>query len=291
MIKKYHIRQLEELTGIKVHTIRMWEKRYNLISPERTNTNIRYYDEESMKKFLLVSILYHNSFKISEIAKLSLEQLREQVLLQNKTNEDYDFWEEEMLSVVFSFDEFGFSNLIRENIFALGLNKTIIFLILPFWKRIELLWLTEAIDILHKEFVFEQLKRFFYSVIHSISKHFVPEREKYLIFNDGNEMNFFNTLFAEIILRKKNFKIVSLANSDLADIVDSAETLKITKIITSINAHTKFVSQILPIAENNPNINFYIIDKDYVLPEDRVNLILINALEDFEDEVLFKFYS
>ena len=289
MIKKYHIRHLEELTGIKVHTIRMWEKRYNLIHPERTDTNIRYYDEANMKKFLLISILYHNKFKISEIAKLSTEQLREQVLLQNKTNEDYEFWEEEMLSAVANFNEFEFTNLIRENIFALGLSKTIIFLLLPFWKRVNLLWMTEALTHLHKEFVFEQLKRFFYSSIHSISKHFVPERDKFILFNDGNEINFFNILFAEIILRKNNFKIISLPNLSLCEILDDIETFNSNKIITSINSHTKFKNDILKLAEENNSTKFFVIDNEYILSDERQNLILINSLEDFEDEVVFNF--
>ena len=76
MSKKYHIRDLEEATGIKAHTIRIWEKRYNIIQPERSETNIRYYDEATFKKFLLITSLYRsNTAKISEISKLSIEEI------------------------------------------------------------------------------------------------------------------------------------------------------------------------------------------------------------------------
>jgi len=84
MQKKYHIHDLEDITGIKAHTIRMWEKRYNIIKPDRSNTNIRYYDEATFKKFLLISQLYHNNIKISDISRLNIEQLKEKALFPKK---------------------------------------------------------------------------------------------------------------------------------------------------------------------------------------------------------------
>ena len=72
---QYSIRDLERLTGIKAHTIRIWEKRYGLIEPERTNTNIRAYCDAELKKLLNISILNRNGFKISKIASLSPEEI------------------------------------------------------------------------------------------------------------------------------------------------------------------------------------------------------------------------
>ncbi|HTN18456.1 MAG TPA: MerR family transcriptional regulator, partial [Chitinophagaceae bacterium] len=76
----YQISDLQRLSGIKAHTIRIWEKRYTIIAPHRTDTNIRYYDDQQLKKLLKVAVLVDAGFKISKIAALSSEELREAVL-------------------------------------------------------------------------------------------------------------------------------------------------------------------------------------------------------------------
>ena len=77
---QFSIKDLENLSGVKAHTIRIWEKRYNLLCPDRTDTNIRTYDLENLKKLLNVSFLYHTGFKISKIAELSESEIHRQVL-------------------------------------------------------------------------------------------------------------------------------------------------------------------------------------------------------------------
>ena len=77
--QSFSIRDMENLSGIKAHTIRIWEKRYNLFKPERTSTNIRTYSLASLQKLLNITLLYNNGFKISKIAKIPEEQIPEKV--------------------------------------------------------------------------------------------------------------------------------------------------------------------------------------------------------------------
>ena len=79
-MQTYSIADLEKLSGIKSHTIRIWEKRYNIVSPERTDTNIRAYNDDQLKKILNISFLINNGLKISKIASLSLDELSSKVL-------------------------------------------------------------------------------------------------------------------------------------------------------------------------------------------------------------------
>ena len=74
--KSFSIKNLETISGIKAHTIRIWEKRYNLLSPERTDTNIRKYSLKSLKKLLSITLLYNNGFKISKIAEKSDKEIK-----------------------------------------------------------------------------------------------------------------------------------------------------------------------------------------------------------------------
>ena len=75
----FSIKNLEHLSGIKAHTIRIWEKRYNLFEPERTETNIRLYNLDSLQKLLNVSMLYKNGFKISKIARMEVNEIKDKV--------------------------------------------------------------------------------------------------------------------------------------------------------------------------------------------------------------------
>ncbi len=79
----YSIRELEKLSGIKAHTIRIWEKRYKLIEPHRTNTNIRYYTDANLKKILNVAVLNRQGMKISHIALLTDQELKESIMQGN----------------------------------------------------------------------------------------------------------------------------------------------------------------------------------------------------------------
>ena len=84
----YSIKDLERLTGIKAHTIRIWEKRYNLIEPERTSTNIRAYCDAELKKLLNISILNKNGFKISKIAHLTSDEIAENINILSESSTD-----------------------------------------------------------------------------------------------------------------------------------------------------------------------------------------------------------
>ena len=76
----YSIKDLEKLSGIKAHTIRIWEQRYHLIEPKRTPTNIRYYSDDDLVKLMNTSLLNQNGYKISKIAQLNDSRIKELVL-------------------------------------------------------------------------------------------------------------------------------------------------------------------------------------------------------------------
>jgi DNA-binding transcriptional MerR regulator len=80
MMGKYSIKELEQLSGIKAHTIRIWEKRHGIISPSRTTTNIRFYSDDDLKKIINVSMLNNNGIKISHIAEMTLAEMNQKVL-------------------------------------------------------------------------------------------------------------------------------------------------------------------------------------------------------------------
>ena len=89
--KNFSIRDLENISGIKAHTIRIWEKRYNLLSPERSKTNIRFYSHQNLQKLLNIVLLNNNNYKISKISQMSDDQINttaRELAFNNSLNDD-----------------------------------------------------------------------------------------------------------------------------------------------------------------------------------------------------------
>ncbi len=286
MSKKYHIRELEKITGIKAHTIRMWEKRYNLITPERSDTNIRFYNEKTFKKFLLISQLYHSKFKISEIAKFTNKEIREKALLLNKTNEEYEAWDLELFNCVVEFNDRAFILTLQETTFAFDFNKTIVNLLIPFLHKIDVLWKADSLNFSQRQFAFENAFRFLYSAIYTTYKYKIPSNKKVLLYTDNNEMNIFSVFFAEYIFKKMNYSSFFIKNiTDNNEVFNNLDTFNTKNIVTIAPENKKKIKNLLQKIKNYKNHIFYLIDTKFSIDVEIPNLILINNLEDLEDEI------
>ncbi len=159
MNKTYTIKDLERITNIKAHTIRIWEKRYNILTPKRTETNIRYYDEQQVKKLLMIVILYRNGMKISEIAKLPLHRLQEIVLNFKLTNEEQSLVIEQLMLAVTDFNQDFLEQTIINEVINKGIEDAAEKVIFPFLKKVGLLWLTDVATCAQMNFAHNQVTR------------------------------------------------------------------------------------------------------------------------------------
>lgn len=133
----YSIRDLEELSGIKAHTIRIWEKRYGLIRPGRTDTNIRYYDNEDLRKILNVSLLVKSGYRISAVCGMSEKQVSEAVVSLSPSEEGAG---DRFLLSLIDLDEGRFHRTFAELTEQLGFEQTIVRVVFPFFQRVGLMW-------------------------------------------------------------------------------------------------------------------------------------------------------
>ena len=159
MNKTYTIKDLERITNIKAHTIRIWEKRYNILSPKRTETNIRYYDEQQVKKLLMIVILYRNGMKISEIAKLPLHRLQEIVLSFKLTSEAQSLVIEQLMLAITDFNQEFLEQIIIDEVINKGIEEAAEKVIFPFLKKVGLLWLTDVATCAQMNFAHNQITR------------------------------------------------------------------------------------------------------------------------------------
>lgn len=139
---QFTIRDMENLCGIKAHTLRMWEQRYGLIAPRRKESKHRLYDNEDLKKLLRVSILYHRGWKISKIAELEEAALIEAVHAAPPTADEYHYHISRLMEEAFGLDKEGFVQALEQVIQTAGFEKTVVQVCYPLLQKIGLLWTT-----------------------------------------------------------------------------------------------------------------------------------------------------
>jgi len=135
----YSIKDLEHLSGIKAHTIRIWEKRYALLDPDRSDTNIRSYSDNDVRRILNVAMLVKSGYKISNVASFDEQKLQSEVIRINRNSIDPDKNIDQLLFLTVNLDSFGFEKLMNLIISQNGFRKTIEQIIFPFFGRIGVL--------------------------------------------------------------------------------------------------------------------------------------------------------
>ena len=123
---KYSIKELEQLSGIKAHTIRIWEKRHRLIEPSRTPTNIRFYSDDDLKKIINVSVLNNSGIKISRIADMTSDQINKKVLEISEIKNDATLNTDQLILAMVDMEEELFEKILNNYILRYGFEKTVI---------------------------------------------------------------------------------------------------------------------------------------------------------------------
>jgi DNA-binding transcriptional MerR regulator len=142
----YTIKDLETISGIKAHTIRIWEQRYNFLQPKRTETNIRTYSGEELKTILNVSLLNKYGFKISHIDKMSTDQIEDKILSLNQMEAQRERIVNGLIKEMISLNMANFEKLLDLNIAQKGIDRTITEVIFNFLERVGILWVTNHIN-------------------------------------------------------------------------------------------------------------------------------------------------
>lgn len=219
---RYSIKDLEQLTGIKAHTIRIWEKRYQLIEPERTSTNIRYYSDHDLKKLLNVSILNRNGLKISTIVTLKSDEINERILEISETSHDSDNQIEQLIVAMIELDEQRFERVLSTSVIKIGFDDTVVNVLYPFFEKIGLLWQIGTICPAQEHFVSNLIRQKLIIAVDGQSGNIKPGAKTFLMFLPSNEWHELGLLFYSYLVRKAGYRVLYLGQSvpyeDLAGI-------------------------------------------------------------------------
>lgn len=219
MIKsKFSIKDLENLSGIKSHTIRIWEKRYNLLEPDRTETNIRTYDLSALRKILNVSYLKNAGIKISTIASLTSSDIETQVRNLAIRNNKNDHAIQELKLAMVNFDQTMFNRVYDSVLQEVGFTGVFYDLFIPFLEELGFLWQSKTINIAHEHFISHLIKQ---KVLINLEKvQYQPKNDSdsvYVLFLPENEMHDLGLLFLNYELLRKGNKTIYLGASMILD--------------------------------------------------------------------------
>jgi DNA-binding transcriptional MerR regulator len=223
----YSIRDLEKLTGIKAHTIRIWEQRYGLIEPARTDTNIRYYTDENLRHLFNIALLNRNGFKISKLAKMREEEVANRVAEISENNGSQNAQIDALTLAMIDLDEQGFEHVFSAYVWEHGFERTMLELIYPFLDKLNVLWLTNSISPAHEKFVGNLIRRKLMSAIDKESVQLPKDAKTFVLYTPENESQELTLLFVQYLLRTRQLKVVYLgANTSLNDLRDACQPLR-----------------------------------------------------------------
>lgn len=215
---QYSIKDLEKLSGIQAHTIRIWEKRYHLVTPKRTSTNIRVYTDEDLKRLLNVAVLNHNGLKISKVAKLTDGEMKERILQLSADTTNADSQIESLIVAMVELNETKFESILKNQIDQLGMEDAFVRIIYPFLVKIGVLWQTGSIQPAQEHFVSNIIKKKLFVAIDSIELK--VDKPKIILFLPEGEYHEIGLLFYTYLIRKSGFQPVYLGQSvPLEDVV------------------------------------------------------------------------
>ncbi len=231
----YSIKDLENFTGIKAHTIRIWEKRYNLVEPKRTCTNIRYYDDEDLKKLLNVSILNRQGYKISNIANFTDTTINEKIFNLSQTQNDVEGQIENLVLAMIDLNENRFYQVFNTTIVNFGFEETVLKLIYPFFERIGVLWQIGSINPAQEHFISNLIRQKLIMAIDGLVTNISSVSKNFLLFLPEGEHHELGLIFYHYLIKKHNHKVIYLGESVPFDALkEVSATMQFDYVLTSV---------------------------------------------------------
>ena len=288
----YSIKDLEQLSGIKAHTLRIWEQRYNLLQPKRTDTNIRFYDDDDLKLILNVALLNDNGVKISKIASMSANELREEVMKLTERSLIHDDQIHALTICMIEMDEERFDKILSTNILKLGFEQTMLNVIYPFMSKIGILWQTGAINPAQEHFISNLVRQ---KLIVAIDGQVLQRGgKKFLLFLPEGELHEISILFASYLIKSKGHKVIYLGqstpNDDLLAVYKLHQPEYLLTVITTSPSSEYVQEYINALSDRFTNAQilvtgYQVLGQDLSFPANVRQMSYIRDIKDLLEEV------
>lgn len=261
-MKRFSISDIETLTGIKAHTLRIWEQRYNFFKPKRTETNIRYYDDEDLRLFLNIANLNDNGYKISKISKMSIAEINDQVthLKEDHTNSSVQV--QMLANATLRMDEKDFKEILLGCISDVGLENAMYTVVFPLLKKIGLMWQVGTIGAVQEHFASHLINSKIMVEIDKLSGIKTFDEARYLLFLPEGEQHEIGLLFAKYLLLLKGKQVLYLGanvpDNNLLKVLPYFKPDYALTVLTRVRSDQEINTILDRLLENLPEITLYL---------------------------------
>jgi len=286
-VNQFSIKDMEVLSGVKAHTIRMWEQRFLMFEPRRTPGNIRYYNDSDLKKLLNLSFLTQQGYKVSVLARMSEEELSRRVVDLSLTCTGVESRIQSLTMHMLQLNELGFTQLLSVFIKESGLERVMLDIVFPFFRAIGFMWQTGTITPAHEHFITHLIRQ---KLIVSIDQMDYVQQEaakKYLLFLPEGEFHELGLLFAHYVIRSRGHETIYLgANVPYADLKTVYSTYKpqsILCILTSAQVDLTASEYLNQLSSDFPKAQIMASGKFALDSADEIRSTRITLMRDFTD--------
>ncbi len=238
-MNSFSISELAQYSGIKPHTIRIWEKRYHALRPNRSAGNTRHYDSLQLKRLLSISGLLEADYKISELCAMSDEKLKSlySKMFISDTPVPVEYFVSQLIAAALTFDEHQFEHTFSHCLLRYGLKDTYLLVLYPMLTRLGLMWMNDSIATANEHFISNLIRQKLYTAIDSLppSKYGSPT---WILFLPENEFHEIGLLLASYLIRLSGQRVVYLGgNIPESSLKDAINDIKPANMLTFFVHH------------------------------------------------------
>jgi DNA-binding transcriptional MerR regulator len=238
-MNSFTIKDIENLSGVKAHTIRIWEQRYKFLRPQRTGTNIRYYNNDELKTILNIALLNRFGFKISHIDKMNESEINDRLLSLSQQEAQQERIINQLVSFMIDFDIDSFEELLGNQIATKGIDTVINCVIFPFLEKIGILWVTNHINPAQEHVVTNIIRQKILVAIEKADSQLRSNKVALLFLPEG-EYHELGLLYVYYLLKKRGVRVLYLGADvplvDLKFIVDAKSPDYLYAHLTSLSS-------------------------------------------------------
>lgn len=232
----YSIKDIERISGIKAHTLRIWEKRYAILKPKRSETNIRYYGSEDLKKVLNIAILQQHGMRISKIVEMPQEEIVQRVLDISENDGDRKTQIENLMLAMLDLDETRFERTLANCILRFGFKETLLQIVYPFFFQVGMLWQTGSVNPGQEHFISNLIRQKLIVAIDNEGMKSQKGGKTFLLFLPEGELHELGILFYNYLIRQAGHSVIYLGQSvPIEDAVAVNSQITADYVVTSIH--------------------------------------------------------
>lgn len=223
-MNSFVISQLEQYSGIKSHTIRMWEQRYNALTPNRSKGNTRYYDNSQLRRLLNIVSLSESGYKVSDLARMQDSEinkiLAEKLSGLKDLNNPNEYYISQLIGAGISYDEQYFEKVLSHCMLKFGIDKTYVEIIYPMISRVGLMWANESLPPAQEHFMSNLIRQKLFTAIDALAPP--VKNDKWILFLPENEFHEIGLLYANFIIKRAGANVIYLGSNVPVSTLNSA---------------------------------------------------------------------